>query len=335
MAKASAKSQLAGLFNKSRTNPVELDTGGGGNFPDGIEMGVAEITSMTIGYHEDGDHQGQPYFMMRGVARQPVEHKGIKVEGLQDTLIFESLYDTPTRKRKTVQEHMDHVVAVLQDLGLETADLEWEDVESGAVFEPLLAERPHCRFRTWKGDPTPEYPNPRVNVQYKGSTEYNGEAVVGVQEDNTAKAPTAKNAKPEPKPIPSLGAQAAKGEDLDSLGEAAAKDDEAAQDKLHLIAQEHGVNADEIETWPEVVTAIKEAQGQASGGLSPTPVQAAPPEKGDVWYYRPPNSKNAMECEVTAVFPANRTCSLKSLSNKKLFKSISWDNIYETADIPF
>ena len=53
------------------------------------------------------------------------------------------------------------------------------------------------------------------------------------------------------------------------------------------------------------------------------------PEKKDMYNYKPPKAKKAIEVEVTAVFKGKETCNLKSSDTGKAYKGVSWDKLEE------
>lgn len=155
MAKVVQKSLLAAklgnkgkqAFDNVKNNDVEFDTGA--NLPAGIENGVAQLVECKFGTYESGDNKGELYFLAAGVVCAPKLHEGVSVEGLRTQIGPEPLCDTPTRSRKTVQEHFAWVVNELKKLGLDTGQLELDQIE--ASCEQLKEVAPFFRFRTWKG----------------------------------------------------------------------------------------------------------------------------------------------------------------------------------------
>ena len=51
------------------------------------------------------------------------------------------------------------------------------------------------------------------------------------------------------------------------------------------------------------------------------------PEVEEIYLFKPPGKKKAVECEVTAVFEGKRTCVLKNLDDNKSYKGVSWDSL--------
>lgn len=375
MAKKTAKSNLSlgsgfrKSFNQHRGEDVLLRTGA--TLPPDIEGGIAEVSTIEIGHHNDGDNKGKPYFMIRGVVVEPKDYAGI-----QESFVFEPLYDTPGRSRETEDEHVAHMIGVLQAFGVETKDVDAEQVEDGSLFGSMLAKDGglYLRYRTWKGNPTPQYPNPRTNITFVKGCEYSGEenSHASAVEDETEEEP----AQPEEF-----------GTEIEQLAAKAEKNDSRAQAKLTEMASEAGVADDaveEAEDWYAVAKLIEEAEAEPSDegeegeddldalgeaaddddeeaqqrlselaeaagedpdeyetwtelatALSGEEGEPFVPEKDQVVNYKPPKAKKAVECQVTAVFKAKETCNLKSLDDDTPYKGVSWSQLSEAADIAF
>lgn len=166
MAKQVAKSALAGkLAGKIKTNEVEVKLpAGGGRLPPGIENGVARLVDARIGtYGDDTKMAGEPFLLMAGVVVNPDGSKNpyfvpgpnntkVRVDGLR-TQITEPLCDTPSRSRKTVQEHYDWCVnEVAKLLDKKPGEKFWIDVDDmEGTLEALKEAAPYFKFRTWAG----------------------------------------------------------------------------------------------------------------------------------------------------------------------------------------
>jgi hypothetical protein len=177
--------RLRKAFDKHKND--ETDVGNFGGLPEGIEGGVAQLVECKFDKVRAGkDNAGEWYFTARGVVKSPLTHNGHRVYGLQ-TSIIEPLYDTPTRARKTVDEHLAHILNQMRLLGADTADMGIEDLEETAAA--LKEAAPHFQFRTWKGGKQTEgkYKDrePRVQEMWGALVEWNeddeggGEAVSG------------------------------------------------------------------------------------------------------------------------------------------------------------
>jgi hypothetical protein len=177
--------RLRKAFDKHKND--ETDVGNFGGLPEGIEGGVAQLVECKFDRVRAGkDNAGEWYFTARGVVKHPLTHNGHRVYGLQTSMI-EPLYDTPTRSRKTVDEHLAHILNQMRLLGADTAGMSIEDLEQTA--RAIKENAPHFQFRTWKGGKQTEgkYKDrePRVQETWGAEVEWNdedganGEAVSG------------------------------------------------------------------------------------------------------------------------------------------------------------
>lgn len=338
-----AKSKLAGkvsrsAFEKHKSDPTDY---GDMRLPAGIEAGVAELSDIGIRTHDDGDNKGKPYFTAAGVVRSPKEVDGIRVEGMQ-TRIFEPLYDTPTRTRKTEDDHVGWMLNALRKLGLDTEDLNVEDLEQ--AMEQLKEEGVFFRFRTWKGQKQTSGPfagrEPRVQEQWLAAetnyeAEDNVEEVVEDEEEEEVDEETEDEEEEEDEEPENDEDD----ENLDELGAAAEEGDDDAQTKLFKLAEDSGADMDavnETETWMEVVDLIKEAQEEGDEGEedeeseeeeSEEEEEEFVPEKGEYYKYKPPRARKSSEHEVISVAVTKQTVSLKALETGKVYKGVSWDEL--------
>lgn len=145
----------------------------GGSLPSGIEDGVAQIISAEFGVKDRNDKW---CFKARALCKEPESHEGKKIRG-KFTNFYEPLYDTPGRVAETVDDHISQVIQLFKRCGLDTEDIKTtEDVHS--LCEILVSSDTHISFRTWKGTPTSQYPEPRVNEVWVGAIDYeDGELV--------------------------------------------------------------------------------------------------------------------------------------------------------------
>jgi hypothetical protein len=293
-----------------------------GELPAGIEGGVAQLVDCKFDQYKSGDNEGEDYFYAAGVVVQPVEHDGIRVLGLR-TSIMEPLCDTPNRSRKTFEDHIQWIYNELRKLGVETATLDVDDLET--TVAALREAQPYFRFRTWKGQPSEQYPDPRTNHSWAGVTEFTPTEGGGI-EDKTA--PSANGAATEP--FDEFG-------DLDSLAAKADEDDAEAQSSLREMAEKQGITeeqVDEAENWVAVVELIR------AGGKGDTePEKAEEPEevpwepvKEEVYHFRPVDPKTKkpvkkpVEVEVVSVDKKSKTVALKSLDDpKRTWKGVKWE----------
>lgn len=122
--------------------------------PAGIQNGIAEIRSCKFMQVAEGkNNAGEWQFYASGVVKVPKAHNGIPVEGKR-TFIIEPIYATPTRERKTIQDHMDHVYGLFRLWGVAPQTISAIDLRKDPQALDKLAlaiEKAgiHIAFRTW------------------------------------------------------------------------------------------------------------------------------------------------------------------------------------------
>lgn len=332
--------------------------------PPGIEGGVAQLVDCRFGEYETGDNKGQLYFYAAGIVVDPTEFtdgdgRVHKVEG-QRTSIMEAVCDTPNRGRKTVEEHMTWVLNELRKLGATTAEL--EDLDNlEAVCAALKEAKPYFNFRTWKGEATAQFPNPRTNHQWIKACEWDGGTADNsdvVDESGAAEEPAKPATKPaaappskkppvktatkapEPEPEPEATTTFTDETPVEELVTAANAGDTDAQQMLNDRALAAGCPEEDVTNaadW-EAVAALIEAAGttaEEGGGEAEWK-----PEVGEIYQYKvidpktkkpvidakTKKEKKAEEVEITAVDEAKKLVNLKNLTNTKLvYKAVPWD----------
>lgn len=147
--------------DKNKKVEVEYDTNGG--LPPGIEGGVAQLDSVTIGKYKKGKSEGKPYVLFSAIVKLPLEHDGVPTEGMRTSI-------GPRPIEETEYSSMEDNIVKIQDdfkrlLGpAAVSNPELVGIENWASTCALLTKaKPTFRFRTWKGEATAQYPNPRVN----------------------------------------------------------------------------------------------------------------------------------------------------------------------------
>lgn len=314
--------------------------GSGGDLPDGIEGGVAQLTQIKIEAYKSGDMKGKLFFSARAIVKVPEEYKGLATQ-----IGPEPLCATPNRKKATKADHVAWVQNELRKLGCDPTLL---DVKNwGTLFETLLEEKPHIRFRTWKGEATATFKNPRVQHDWRGLdpnfVSADGDDGVDETLDESAEDDSSESTE-EVDESSEEGSEESGGDaNLEALGEQADAGDEEAIDKLTELAGEAGIDPDTIGTWAELATMLSEAGGEEEvtdddgsgddgsgepeeGGeedAEATEPDATKPEKGDVFKYTPKNKKKAVECEVVLVNPVKKWVTLKSVEgDDTLYKGV-------------
>ncbi|MCK9568796.1 hypothetical protein M0R72_07640 [Candidatus Pacearchaeota archaeon] len=144
-------SKLAKAVEKHAEDKTEYDVSG--NLPGGIEGGIAKLVDCKFVEIAPGKtNAGEILFYAAATVVRPVEVGGQLIKGLR-TQINEPLFDTPTRARKTFDEHVEEVMNRLRILkGVkpgQTLEIGVDDLESLAA--EVKEEAPYIRFRTWAG----------------------------------------------------------------------------------------------------------------------------------------------------------------------------------------
>jgi hypothetical protein len=176
------------------------------------------------------------------------------------------------------------------------------------------------------------------------------EEVDGV-EDNTSSVKASKAAKKTKADVadePEEEEEEAEEEDLAELAAAADGGDTDAAERLFELATEAGIDEETInstEEWSAIVEMMQsssdeeedEEEEDASEEEEEEEEEEAEeeeaeedewkPEKGEVYAYKAPGMKKAIDCEVTAVFESKETVNLKNLNDNKVYKSVPWDKL--------
>jgi hypothetical protein len=142
--------------------------------PSGIRGGLAKLETCGFGVYKTGKFEGEPFFRASASVLDPVvfeDSKGRKyrTQGQFTNIGPEPLCDTPERTRPTLKDHVAWVLNELRKLGVDTANIQWNQLE--AVCSMLVADKKnnpiYLRFDTF-GGPTDEDPNGRINHKWLG-----------------------------------------------------------------------------------------------------------------------------------------------------------------------
>lgn len=351
---------LAGFHEQMKTDESTL--GGGGEAPAGIDNGVARLTECKVDIYKSGEFKGKWYFLASGVVVLPKEHDGLPCEGLRTQIGPEPLCDTPKRTgekaRKTAKDHYEWLLKALRTLGVNTKGLSFVQVE--AAIAAVKKQKPYFMFRTWKGKPTKEFPNPRVNHSWESAlpnfdpSKVSSDQADGVVDQSdgvsdevaqeAAQAPTparkpaapapAKGGKPAAKPAPVV--DDISGVATDDLVTRANEGDGDAQAELERRAMDLGWSQEAFAaatSWEESGHMATEMPPSEEGGDGGEPAEgeeggeaAWMPEIDTVYKYTPlvkgpggkvVKGKKEVECLVTAINEADRTCTLKNTVDGK------------------
>lgn len=206
--------RLRNAFEKHKNDQTDY---GQVELPAGIDEGRAELVSCGFGVFKNGEFTGQPYFRAAAVVKFPdsVTENGLvrRCAGLQTSIGPEPICDTPKRESRPKLE--DHVGWVLNELRKIVGDeaIRGLDISQLEPFCASLIDPKNpifIKFRTWKGQATPQFPNPRVNHQWLGSA--TAEEMAGLTGGGGMTDESAEGALPKPPAAPARnGAPAANG----------------------------------------------------------------------------------------------------------------------------
>lgn len=314
MGKLSDKGRKAVL--KHAGDETEFDTGG--DIPENVR-GIAQLTSCYFSTYKEGPNKGKPFFRASGTVKTPHEHEGLI------TSVMEPMHDTPGRSRETEDDHVKLVLNIFRRLGLETTEY---GGDLDAMAEALKEEAPHFRFRTWKGDATPQFKNPRVQHVWQKAVEYVDEETNGAVVDETEDEEVEEVEEEETEEA---------GEELSKLQSLAADadndDDVSAKKILTKKAAEADLDPEEYGTWADLATALEEGEAEEEEAEETDEAEEeaeeeeeeVTPVKKDVFKYKPKGSKKRVDVEVINVYKAKRTVDVKNLDDNTTIKGVSWD----------
>ncbi len=265
----------------NKTKPIEYDTGG--DLPPGIEGGIARLVDCKIDTFKSGDNKGKPRFYAAGVVISPGEFRGQRIEGEQTKVskYGEPLFDTPTRSRKTFEDHFDWMMNVLALLGLDRSEIE-NTQDMGPILDALKDQQPYFKFRTWAGTKQTTGPyagrEPQTQEVWKGVINDYEET----SEDDGVIDGTVPAEPEEEKIEDEVPFEAGDNTDLDSLA-ARAADDPDAQSTLQERGNLLGIG-DAVESaadWDAVVELIRNAESAEDNAEKLLPTFSELGEKAD------------------------------------------------------
>ena len=390
-AKSSFLERVAEVHEEVKGN--ETKVGSGGDLPPGIEHGIARLVDCKIGIFQKGDNEGEPFFMAAGTVLDPEsvvqtdpktkKARTIPIRGLRTQIGPEPLCDTTAQNGNvtSLRDHWDRVLNHLRLLGIDTKEVDPTDIiaeetegvySSGPVLEALVAAAPTFRFRTWQGKPTDQYPNPRVNHEWRGACEYEGDATSEeVQDDTEAKwesdeqadaAAEEEKAPPRKPPKAPAKAEDAKAEEsgsidfmaLGKLADAGKPKKEAGEASKTLAGHAKVLGIDgyeDMDTWVDVAQAIidheeivaeEEAEPEEEAEAEEEYVEEEAeaeeeewsPAEGEMGFFMAPGSKKPVECEFVKVYGKAQKVDLKRNDTKKIVKGVPFAKVGPTDDGP-
>jgi len=350
-------------FDENKTVEAEFDSQAG--LPSGIDGGVARLVECKfIQIAEGKKNAGKDMFFASGIVVSPLEHNGVRLAGLR-TMITEPLYDTPTRSRKTVEDHLEWVMNELKKLGIDMSEMSIDDIED--VAGTLKEQQPYFRFRTWSGtkqeiekrgnqffvgtkgpyatEMAAKNANPYAGTEpmvqhtWNGATEFiEDESELGGVEDETEEVVVKSPPKPgkAKKPVKAKVVEVEEEEEeveeevnLAELAIAADEGDQDAATQISDLALAAGIDENTInsaDSWGSVVGLMSEDSSDDEDEEDEEEADWKP-EKGEVYPFKAPGKKKAIDCEVTDVFEGKQTVNLKNLDDEKVYKSVPWSKL--------
>lgn len=365
--------RMAQAWEKNKGNEVEL---GNVELPPGIRGGVAQVMDIGFGIFKTGKQQGKPYFMASARVLAPAKFKDAdgrvhRIRNQHTRTSPEPLCDTPDRQgRKTLEEHVGHMINILKICGVATETLNLAQVEQVCKAMTAKGSPPlYIKFDTFAmkdeetgllGQTNHKWlcPADASEIEAEEGEEVDEDAVQHSPGTNGVAAPPKRTGPVQRSKAPAVAAATEEAPDteegftdqgdLDSLAALADNDDEDAKDRLSEMAEAQGYTEDQIRTAPSWTTLVESMKA----GDDPTTVEWATeegeeasqeeddgtPKVGNVYKFfaidpkTKKRSKEATEIEVTAVSEEKQTVSAKSTSDSKLkYTGIKWSAL-QSAD---
>lgn len=250
--------------------PVSVDAGG--DLPAGIDFGVAKLTDLKVDKYKTGKDAGKFYMYLAGTVLGPktvvVDGQTVRIEGKRTSKTL-PMCETKNSKGvvKSAEENIAVALAEIKKLMVEKPNDEEtldpsDPAQLGLIIPQLLDAAPVFGFRTWKGEPTETYKNPRTNHVWQGlvSAEDAQAAVDDVA--NSAVVDETDSGDAGDSGEGDTSAAAGSGElDFDALGAAADTDgDRDAMAALKQAATEAGWTDEQVDgvaSWTELAEALK------------------------------------------------------------------------------
>lgn len=348
--KGSKKSQtLAGkLGNKleeahEEHKDDEIRISQGGDLPSGLS-GVAKLTECKFDTYSKGKNKGEFFFYAHGVVLTPKSHEGIPVKGKLTKIGPIPMCDTPDwSSKQTFSEHLDDIYNELRKLGVNTNEIDEDDIGSDLerIVAELKEEQPVFAFHTW-GGPTKEYPDRGVRHDWDGLAEdYEEED----EDDDDVEEDEGDEEEEEPEEDEGDEEEDESedddeddedededdGEDLEELGEIAdakkkSKKRTDAQARLTKLAEKAGLDTEDYDDWSEVAQAISESSDEEEEDEEDDEddeEEVVEPKKKDICKVEGLKS----QFEVVTVNKTKETVNLKNVKSGKAKKNVPWSEL--------
>lgn len=284
----------------------------GMDLPAGIENGVAKLVEAGVfDYKKEAKYSGEIYVRIAGVVRRPVEYDSVKCKGRRVSVMI-GLHDTPS---KTFDDQWGVLLNDLRKLGVDTSSMSYDDLEE--TLADLEAEAPYFRFRTWKGTPTKQYPNPRTNTELgKRDDDFEDDEDPDSEVEDDGEVVDDENSQPEEEgseesevSAGDTGTAPYDGEDFSVVV------DSVDGDTLTVHNAE-----DEKDVWDVSVSDFTPDSGEEEEE------DAGPPEEGELRVY------DGVEVVVDKVYPRKKTADVTATEDDEEYKSVPWDELEAAED---
>lgn len=335
--------ELGQEFVKAHEQSKNVKAKQGQTLPSGLK-GIAQLNEIAIKKIKEGKNVGKLMFYADAIILEPLTYNGFPVKGKR-TQISEPLYATPTRKRKTIKDHLDFVYEHLKMLGVKVQDLKPSAVELAIAALKANKANVFIGFRTWQ-------PPAATEGQYAGQEamlmQFWDERITDFKKKDATETAVKNNLPSEPEPIPTvdeptdepvdpfnppddepeqIDPELVDQGDIDSLAKRADEtQDLEASNRLNQLATEAGIPDDvakATKTWKELADLIKGKKPSTNG---------TPEEKsneisigiGDQFNYKPLDpttkkpSKTAVVVQVLKIDEDKGTVDLARVDNPKM-----------------
>lgn len=210
----------------------------------------AKLTRIRIGVDKNGDAYFSPnYTVAEG------EHKGTPFSefiGLGSKLPIE-----------TFEQRVNSVMRILQNLGVDTVDWDYDGEELLAAIEEsaneLTAAKPGVKVALTRYIPKDESKEHRLNISVMGLTNSSLHDDSDDEDEETPKRnnPPKKTSKPEPED------ETDDEPSLSEIGAAADDGDEEAQEMLTALAEEAGLDINDYGPWADLAEALESTDAKS------------------------------------------------------------------------
>lgn len=307
--------ELGNEFVQAHEQAKKVKPKQGDTLPSGVK-GIAKLRDISIKKIKEGNNIGKLMFYADAIIQEPISHNGFSVRGKR-TFITEPIYNTPTRKRKTLKDHLEEMYGILKMLGVPVEKLNPRDIEPALAALKATKGGVFIAFRTWQPPAATEgayagkeamlmqFWDERVNYEMKDATKT--AVSVTLPDDPQDLLPAVSEPEPEPGTFmaaigpdtaemnglsvsiePPLDPALVDQMDLDSLAKRGDIDkDLDACTRLQDMARQSGVSEEEINLAPSWTALAELIKGKSKPADDNTISLAI----GEHWNFRPLDPK--------------------------------------------